>query len=373
MRWCSRCVLPDTRPNLVIGDDGVCNACRTHGERPDVDWEGRRRDFISVAESATSRAGDGYDCVIPVSGGKDSTWQVVQCLEAGLRILAVTWRTPGRTDIGQQNLDNLIGLGVDHIDYSIDPGVEARFMLRTLEKEGSPAVPMHLALFNIPLTVAVRFAVPLVVWGENSAMEYGSVDGADTGMALDRAWLQRYGVTGGTQAVDWVGPGLTAKDLVAYRGPSDAELAEAGVRAVFLGHYLPWDPDDTRRVAQQHGFRPAETARTGLYPFADIDDDFISVHHWLKWHKFGFTRLFDNLSLEIRNGRMTRSAALDVIWETGDQTPHGDIDRFCDFVGIDRARFDAIADGLRNRSIWERRADGTWFIPEFLIEHWEWA
>jgi hypothetical protein len=115
----------------------------------------------------------GYDCVIPVSGGKDSTWQVVKCLEYGLNPLAVTWKTPARTEVGAQNLANLVALGVDHIDYQINPKVERRFMLKALERFGSTAVPMHMALFSIPLTVAVRFEIPLVVWGENSALEYG--------------------------------------------------------------------------------------------------------------------------------------------------------------------------------------------------------
>lgn len=372
MRWCSRCVLPDTRPNLVIGEDGVCNACRGHASRPRVDWERRHQDFEAVVAAARSRAGDGYDCIIPVSGGKDSTWQVVTCLEAGLRVLAVTWRTPGRTEIGQRNLDNLIALGVDHIDYSVGPKIEARFMRRTFERMGTPAVPMHLALFNIPLSIAVRFRVPLVVWGENSALEYGSTDGTDTGMVLDRVWLKRYGVSGATEATDWESPDLSAKDLVAYRGPKDAELDAAGVRAVFLGHFFPWDPDHTRSVAERHGFRAAESARTGLYAFADIDDDFISIHHWMKWPKFGFTRLFDNLSLEIRNGRITRDAAIDVIRETGDQTPHDDITHFCEHVGMGRQHFDAIADGFRDRSIWTRRSDGVWSISDFLLEDWGW-
>jgi len=187
MKYCRRCILPDTRPNLRLDAEGVCNACRTHAARPQVDWAARRADFGRVVESARKKS-TGYDCVIPVSGGKDSTWQVVTCLEGGLKPLAVTWRTPGRTAIGQANLENLVKLGVDHIDYSISPRVEARFMLKTFERFGSTAIPMHLALFNIPLTIAVRFRIPLVVWGENSAFEYGGTYDERTGFRLDAAW-----------------------------------------------------------------------------------------------------------------------------------------------------------------------------------------
>ena len=126
MRYCSNCILPDTRPNLVIGPNGVCNACRSHGTKAEIDWEARKQAFEAVVARAKSRS-TGYDCLIPVSGGKDSTWQVVKCLEAGLNPIAVTWKTPGRTAIGQRNLDNLVALGVDHIDYQVNPKVERKF------------------------------------------------------------------------------------------------------------------------------------------------------------------------------------------------------------------------------------------------------
>ena len=190
MRYCRRCILPDTRPNLKIGADGVCNACKAHESRAQIDWTRRQAAFREVVAHARSRARR-YDCLVPVSGGKDSTWQIVKCLEHGLTPLAVTWKTPARTALGQANLDNLVRLGVDHIDYQVNPKVEARFMLRAFERFGSTAVPMHLALFAIPLTMAVRYRIPLVVWGENSAFEYGGAEEEQKGFQLDAAWLKK--------------------------------------------------------------------------------------------------------------------------------------------------------------------------------------
>lgn len=372
MRWCQRCVLPDTRPNLRIDADGVCNACRTHESKAHIDWDQRRASLERIADSVRGGS-QGYDCIVPVSGGKDSTWQVVRCLELGLRVLAVTWRPPGRTAIGEANLRNLVSLGVDHIDYSINPDIEARFACHTFSTIGSTAVPMHLALFGIPLTLAVRLRVPLVIWGENSAFEYGSTHEADTGVLLDGAWLRRYGVTNTTGVDDWISEDLPQRDLVAYRIPSDQELAEAGVRAVFLGWYLRWDPEDTRRVAEAHGFQAADKARTGYYDYADIDDEFISLHHWMKWYKFGFTRLFDNLSLEIRNNRMTRVEALDIIRRTEITPPQDDIEAFCRFVGQSDDWFHETAETFRNPKIWEHNRQGQWYIPEFLLDDWTWT
>jgi N-acetyl sugar amidotransferase len=370
MNYCKRCVLPDTRPNLTLNAAGVCNACEAHGVKKHVDWRAREATFRELIASVKAKA-RGFDCVIPVSGGKDSTWQVVKCLEYGLRPLAVTWKTPARTPVGQRNLDNLVALGVDHIDWQVNPKVEAKFMLKTFERTGSTAVPMHLALFSIPLNIAVRFGIPLIVWGENSAAEYGSASKLHEGHRLNGEWLRNYGVTHGTTAADWVDLDLSAKDLASYFGPDADALEAEGVHAVFLGHYFEWDPETSYAVAREHGFESGESARTGYYDYADIDDEFISIHHWMKWYKFGFTRLFDNLSLEIRNGRMTREQAVAIIRGTGDQTPAEDIRRFCRFAGTEVNTFMALAEKFRNRSIW-RREGASWKIDGFLISDWNW-
>ncbi len=368
MKYCTRCILPDTRPNLRLDADGVCNACRAHGTKRDIDWAQRADDFRRVVENAKRRS-KGYDCLIPVSGGKDSTWQVAKCLEAGLHPLAVTWKTPARTPLGQRNLDNLVKLGVDHIDYQINPKVERVFMLKALRMHGSTALPMHLAIFNIPLTLAVRFEIPLVIYGENSAFEYGSADRAHEGFRLDTEWLKTYGVTHGTSAEDWVDSELTRQDLTPYFGPSASALA--GVNAIFLGYYFGWNPQAIAQIAQSLGFEPGTSARTGAWNFADVDDDFISIHHYLKWHKFGMTRVFDNLSVDIRNGLITRDEAIAQVRALGDQTPHADIRKFCAFVGIAEPEFFEIIEPQRNLKIWQQTA-GVWHIPGFLIQDWPW-
>jgi N-acetyl sugar amidotransferase len=371
VKYCRRCITPASRPNIEF-DDGVCNACLAHGTRAAIDWTAREAAFRDVVRHAMGR-NRGHDCVIPVSGGKDSTWQVVKCLEYGLNPLAVTWKTPARTAIGTRNLANLIALGVDHVDYQVNPKVERKFMSESLVRYGTTAIPMHMALFSVPLMIAVRFSIPLVVWGENSAFEYGGTSDERMGFRLDGQWLRKYGVTHGTTAADWVSETLTAKELTPYFGPDDDDLEQAGTLAVFLGYYFPWDPATSLAVASMHGFRARpEGPKTGYYDYADIDDDFISIHHYLKWYKFGFTRLFDNLSLEIRNGRMTRDEAIQIVRDRGDQLPSGDIDAFCTFAGITRCHFFEIIERFRNPDVWTRR-QGVWMIDGFLVPDWSWT
>lgn len=374
MIYCKRCVLPETRPGLLIGSDGVCNACLNHEKKRDgIDWKARERRLSAIFEEVKrTNNGRGFDCVIPVSGGKDSTWQTKICLDYGLRILAVTYRTPGRSPLGLRNLDNLVALGVDHIDYTINPEVERKFMYRTLLKTGSTGVPMHMAMYALPLRVALGFGIPLVIWGENPHMEYGGSDEEFEGDRLDHAWLKRHNILQNTSASDWLSEDLTAREMEPFFMPDEKEFAEKNVRSIFLGCYLPWDPSETLRVAKGAGFQVRkEGPKVGYYNYADIDCDFISVHHHFKWLKFGFTRLFDNLSIEIRNGRMTREEAVSIIAERGDQRPNEDIDRLCGYLRITDAHFREIEEMYRNRSIW-REENGRWMIDGFLIEGWEW-
>ncbi|MFA4903575.1 MAG: N-acetyl sugar amidotransferase [Desulfobaccales bacterium] len=372
MRYCRKCIIPDTRPNIQLSAEGICNACESHATKTEIDWAQRERAFLSVISHAKERS-KGYDCLIPVSGGKDSTWQVVKALEYGLHPLAVTWKSPARTEIGARNLANLVSLGVDHIDYQVNPKVEKKFLCLALARYGDPAIPMHMALFNIPLTIAVKFDIPLAIWGENSAFEYGGTDEELKGFRLDRSWLKTYGVTHGTTARDWISEELTEKELTPYFGPTDEELESKGVLAAFLGYYFPWDPLLSLEVARARGFKVREEGpKTGYYDYADIDDDFISIHHFLKWYKFGFTRSFDNLSLEIRNGRMTRLEAIQILRARGDETPHEDIAKFCNFIGITREDFFNLIEKFRNPSIWVKK-NNKWVMPDFLIQDWNWT
>lgn len=374
MKYCNNCLLPDTRPNLIILTDGICNACHSwHDKKININWNDRRSLLLQLVKNIKKKSSN-WDCIIPVSGGKDSTWQVIKALELGLKPLCITWKTPARNALGQKNLDNLINLGVDHIDYSINPTVEKIFTIEALKKAGSIAIPMHMALFAIPLRMAVNYKIPLVLWGENSAMEYGGTNEAMLGFKMTNEWLKKYGVTQGTIAEDWVSDQLSLKDLSSYIWPTDSELENTDVTAAFLGWYLPWDPVETYAVAKKYGFEAlSDKPKTGYYQFADVDDEFIiTIHHWLKWYKFGFTRLWDNLSIEIRSNRLSRENALDIVRKVGDEYPKEAIQKFCQWAQLTETKFLEIAHIFRNKNIWIQQGN-YWKIKNFLLADWEWC
>lgn len=369
MKYCKRCILPTTRPGLTLDEDQVCSACRGHFLKESIiDWNHRREELARIVEEARSLS-SGYDCIVPVSGGKDSWYQVVVCRELGMKVLGVTWRSPGRNELGQKNLDALVrNLQIDHIDYSIDVEVERRFTRAAYEQRGASGIPMHMALFHIPIRLAVQFKIPLVVWGENPQLEYGGKEEEQLTTDLDRAWLAAHGCLQSTTPSDWLSDDLMSSDLTAYQLPDDVSFSP---RSIFLGSFLKWDPLENAVVASRHGFSPAQKARTGSWNFADVDDDLISIHHYLKWFKFGFTRAFDNLSVQIRTGSVTRDEAIGTLEELGEQTPSSDIEAFCRFVDRDAAWFWEVAERFRNLDIWHRDGE-VWKIPGFLVPNWRW-
>ena len=194
MNYCRICILPDTRPNLRIDANGNCNCPAAVCARK-VDWELRRKAWQKLVKEVKNEKAS-YDCVIPVSGGKDSTWQVITALRWGLRPLTVTWKSPARNALGEANLQNLIRLGVDHMDFSINPEVEKKFAWEAFKKFGSPAIPMHMALHAIPMRVAVNYQIPLILWGENSAYEYGGDEDENLkGTQLTPEWFRKVSAT----------------------------------------------------------------------------------------------------------------------------------------------------------------------------------
>jgi N-acetyl sugar amidotransferase len=374
MKYCDICILPDSRPGIEF--DATTKQCNCSFVRKDKRKipESRIQEFEILVKKTKAKNKD-WDCVIPVSGGKDSTWQTIKALESGLKPLCVTWRTPGRTSIGQQNLDNLISLGVDHMDVSINPITEKELTKQAFIRLGIPALPMHMALFSIPTRFALKLDIPLIIWGENSAYEYGGEDEDADSMKLTHKWLEKYGVNGGTAISEWVSESLSMNDLHLYSYPSESEIAEAGLSPVFLGYFFDWSPREAFELASKHGFKAAEHAVVGTYNFADIDEAFImSVHHWLKWYKFGITREWDNLSIDIRLGKITRAEAIDIIREKGEHNPIKEIEMFCDYIDMSTQEFYSIAEKFRNNKIWITDSKkGTKKIKSFLIQDFEWS
>ena len=365
LTYCKHCVMPDTKPDLFLDEEGVCNACRSYEMRKKVDWDVRHNELLQVLEKYRRPEGSNWDCIVPVSGGKDSTYQVVRMLQLGLNPLCVTSTTCDLAEIGRKNIENLKHLGVDYVEISPNPLIRAKLNRIGLTQVGDISWPEHVGIFTIPVRAAVQFNVPLLVWGENSQNEYGGPAAAAGNNVLNRRWLEEFGGLLGMRVSDMIGmEGIEAKHLICYTYPSDEELARVGVTGLFLGHYLPWDGLANTLIAQANGFQSyGKVVEGSMVNYENLDNHQTGIHDYFKYLKFGFGRATDLACLHIRRNRLTRQDGLDAVrrldgkfpWEYLGK-PLEDILRPLDMT-VDE--FISLCDKFTNKKIFRRDASGA--------------
>lgn len=367
LKYCVRCVLPNSKPDLHFNEEGVCAACQAYENRGEVDWDARRDEFLNVVEKYRDHSDTRWDCIIPVSGGKDSTFQVIKMLELGLRPLCVTATTCDLSDIGLENIENIKNLGVDHMAFSPNPVVRRKLNRIGLEEVGDISWPEHVGIFTIPVRVAVQFEVPLIVWGENSQNEYGGPEAATESKTLDRRWLEEFGGLLGMRVSDLADTrGFALGDLAPYTYPTAEQLERVGVTGVFLGQFFPWDGMTNALIAKASGFKTLGGVVEGsMVDYENIDNYQVGIHDYFKFLKFGFGRATDIASLHVRRGRLTRTQALDIVRRLDGRFPSSylgkPLEEILKPIGVSVEEFTAICNRFTNESLFLTNNDGSLF------------
>ena len=364
LKYCVRCVMPHTKPDLHIDEEGVCNACRAYEQRKETDWDKRSGELLAVLERYR-RQGDHWDCIVPVSGGKDSTYQVVRMLQLGLNPLCVTATTCDLSDVGRKNIDNIKRLGVDYVEFSPNPIVRAKLNRIGLTEVGDISWPEHVGIFTIPVRAAVQFNVPLIVWGENSQNEYGGPASAAQNNVLTRRWLEEFGGLLGLRVADLPQTyGIEPRHLLPYQYPSDEDLQRVGVTGLFLGHYLAWDGLSNALIAQAKGFVTTDCAVEGsMVNYENLDNHQTGIHDYFKFLKFGFSRATDIACLHVRRERISRQDAMEIVLARDGKFPwtylSKPIDRILAPLDLTVDEFIKICDKFTNKKIFKRDAAGV--------------
>lgn len=366
MLYCTRCVYPRISVNLLIDDDGVCSACRTAEEVEaisDAQWAHRRGIFVRLLEQARKgREGD-YDCVIGVSGGKDSYYQVDVVKSLGFKPLLVTYHGNNYLPEGQGNLDRMRHVtGCDHVQ--LGPSVDTLVRLNRLafQMMGDMNWHAHAGIMMTPMRVAMQWRIPLVVWGE-IAWDISGMYSPDDYAEWSKRMTLEHAMRGFTWK-DFVGKdGLTEQDLTWLKMPSDEEFARSGVRGIYVGNFFKWDPNaHTKLVIDKYGFEPAREPFERTYRrMSNLDDMHENgLHDYLKFIKFGYGRGSDHASKDIRTGYMSRDEGIEVVRRYDAVKPRRDLGRWLSYVGMTEDEFDATADTFRDKRVWARAADGSW-------------
>lgn len=363
LKYCTHCVMPYTKPDLHLDEEGVCNACRAYELRKSVDWDQRRQELLTILERYQCSESN-WDCIVPVSGGKDSTYQVVRMLQLGMNPLCVTSTTCDLSSIGRKNIENIKHLGVDYVEFSPNPLIRAKLNRIGLTEVGDISWPEHVGIFTIPVRAAVQFNVPLIIWGENSQNEYGGPAAAAENNILTRRWLEEFGGLLGLRVSDLSSTyGIAPKHLLPYQYPSDEELQRVGVTGLFLGYYIPWDGLSNTLIAQANGFTTFDQAVEGsMVNYENLDNHQTGIHDYFKFLKFGFGRVTDIACLHVRRERITRQDALEIVIARDGKFPWTYLGKplknILDPLDISVDEFIKICDRFTNKKIFKRDMSG---------------
>lgn len=336
MKRCSRCYMPDTRPGTIF-KDGVCQACINYDNRKMVDWDERKKELKRLCDKYRKDDGS-YDCVIPVSGGKDSYFLVhVLTQEMGMHPLLVTVSDSfTHTKAGTCNLQNLIEtFKLNHYQYTINHDLFKRATRIAFENTGEALRFVEYAIYTIPTLVAQRFGIPFVVYGENSAYEYGTIDknfyhassivqALSDRLEKDRHW--------------WVEKGLSDGDVSSIQLDKTISIPEV----IYMSYFFPWSSTINIEIAKRYGFRDLthEWIREGcIENFEQIDSMGYMVHIWLKYPKFGFQRVSDIASRRVREEKLSLSKAKELIIENDHKLDQRSMWDFIDVLGYTPKQF----------------------------------
>lgn len=296
---CYRCLYPNTKPDIWFDETGLCSACIAYDKRKLIDWDKRREEFI---ELVCNNRGRTHDCIVACSGGKDSTAQIVKCLELGLRPLAVTATTDHLSSLGRRNLDNISNL-CDHIEVTPHKPTRNKIARFALEEVGDISWCEHHLIWSVPAREAVARQIPIVLYGECPQNEYGAGPaGSERTERLTEGWVHEFGGLLGLRLSDVADiSDIESRHLELYRYPS------GHLQAVWMGNYFDWDGRQNAMTAMSHGL----TATLGniegsLFGYENLDNLQTGIHDYMRWLKFGYKRADDIASNHIRRGRLSR-------------------------------------------------------------------
>jgi N-acetyl sugar amidotransferase len=370
MRYCTSCVYPKSSAiPLAFDENGMCSGCKTSNQKNNVDWSRREKMFSQLIEEYRSKDGTNYDCIIPVSGGKDSYYQthIIKKIY-GLNPLLVTYNSNNYTKTGMENLINMReAFGVDHIFFTPSVDVLKKLNRLGMLMMGDMNWHGHCGIHTYPIRVAVNQKVPLMIWGEHGSMDLGGMHSYNDLVEFTYRYRHEYACRGFEwpdfiEAAPKYGEQLEKRDLIPWMYPSDREIDEVGVRGIYISNFFPWEANDhTELMKSLYGFKESDEPFERTYrKMSNLDDMHENgIHDYMKYIKFGYGRATDHVCKDIRAKKMTREEGINII-EKMDPIKSKDLKRWLEYVGWSEEYFDEVADSYRDPRVWWKDKDLNW-------------
>lgn len=358
--WCTNCLNMSTRPRITFDARGWCNACQWMEEKKTLDWSARRAELERLLDRFRRNDG-GFDCVVPVSGGKDGSYVSYQLKHVfGMNPLAVTVTPALALPLGNENLRRFIDSGYDHVQINPNPEVMRTLNTQGFIHKGFPYYGWLIAIQAGVLRLAAQLGISLVMYGEEGETEYGGSSEFKYRPTVSIDYMREVYLEGG-QDVIFAESKLAASDLQFYVFPGEREL---GGRELLIGrwsYFESWDPYRNYLVAKEHcGLMEATGSNEGTFTnFAQNDQALYALHTYLMYLKFGFGRATQDAGIEIRRGAMTRDQGLNLVRLYDGTFPEEHLPTYLDYFGMTRVDFDAVLARWVNRELFALR-DSRW-------------
>lgn len=374
MKYCKRCLQPDTRPGIAFTEDGICFACLYEEKKKQIDWDERFAELQAIADEAkeTARSRGGiYDCVIGVSGGKDSTFQAVYCRDKlGLHPLLVNCAPDEITETGRKNIDNLNRLGFDIISLKLNPNVAKALARKSFFEKGNIVTASEYCLWASAYIMADKFDISLIVQGENAALTLGTALKQE--QTEDAFSVVQLDTLGGFKTNDLIDEsiGVSAEDLYFYTMPDIEKMKRKGIKAIFLQYYAKeWSQvyNADFSIARGLSGRLEDLHDIGRYRrYSGLDCDLIIANQMIKYLKFGFGFATDEACYDIREGRLTREDAVWYVKEFDGKCGEKFLDIACAYLSITKEEFWKVAEKFVNTDLFVKDDKGKW-KPRFEV------
>lgn len=363
--WCTTCLNMSTRPRIQFDENGRCNACVWSEKKKTFDWDSRLKE-LNVLLDKHRRTDGRFDCVVPVSGGKDGSYVAYQLKHKyNMNPLCVTVRPALELPLGDTNLRNFINSGFDHIHVSADvDSLRAINKMGFIEK-GFPYYGWLTAIATSPLKIAHQLGINLVFYGEDGEVEYGGSSETNQKPTYSIEYMKRVYLEGGYDAIL---DRAREQNLSTYFFRFPEETAESQLEVAHWSYFENWDSYRNYLVAKEHcGLQEAEENNSGTFTnFAQNDQALYSLHAYMMYLKFGFGRATQDAGIEIRRGAMSRDQAVNLVRLYDGHYPEEFIDTYLEYYQMTQEEFDAVLDKWVNKELFEK-VDGHW-EPVFQVE-----
>ncbi len=364
MKICKRCIQPDSRPGVYFDDNGICGACIWEDEKKNIDWEKRLEELHEIATWAKKTNTGNYDCAIGVSGGKDSTRQVIVARDVlGLRCLLVNCEPENITDVGQQNMNNLKEQGFDVITIRPNPKILKKLIRYDFFTHLNPVKATEFPLYSSTYVIAEHFSIPLIIQGENPGLTLGT---SLTGVGKDSDSLKANQLQTLSNGIDeyLTINGVEERDLFFYNYDKE-KLQKNNVRGIWLQYFLKdWSFRGNADFARNYGFKwrdgDFDPNSIGTYmEFARLDSDIVPVNQMLKYLKFGFGQCMDDACYDLREELITRDKAIELVNKYDGKCDEKYIKEFCNYINISLDEFWETVEKFRG-DMWEKDSYNNW-------------